>query len=130
MQYATKEASRRMARPRQVDWALLKRFGRYVLGAPRLVQLFRWLALPKTIDILTDSDWTGSQAPAGAQNVALRKWRAAMALGPLQRNRKPRCELFTPLRVAGAPPAKSFTPSRVTEGRFVDTGESFRRVDW
>ena len=42
---------------------------------------------------------------------------------------KPRCELFTPLRVAGAPPSKSLTPARVTEGRFVGTGEAFRRVD-
>ena len=42
---------------------------------------------------------------------------------------QPRVELFTPLRVAGAPPSKSLTPARVTEGRFVDTGEAFRRVD-
>ena len=42
---------------------------------------------------------------------------------------KPRCELFTPLRVAGAPPSRSLTLARVTEGRFVDTGETFRRVD-
>ena len=42
VQYATKEASRRMAKPRQADWALLKRLGRYLLGAPRFVQLFRW----------------------------------------------------------------------------------------
>ena len=41
LQYATKEASRRMAKPRQADFALLKRLGRYLLGAPRLVQLFR-----------------------------------------------------------------------------------------
>ena len=42
---------------------------------------------------------------------------------------KPRCKLFTPLRVAGAPPSRSLTPARVTEGRFVDTGEAIRRVD-
>ena len=39
LQYATKEASRRMAKPRHTDWSLLKRLGRYLLGAPRLVQL-------------------------------------------------------------------------------------------
>ena len=42
---------------------------------------------------------------------------------------KPRCELFTSLCVAGSPPAKGFTPAGITEGRFVDTGEQFRRVD-
>ena len=42
---------------------------------------------------------------------------------------KPRCELFTPLRVAAAPPAKSFTLARITESPFVDTGEEFRRID-
>ena len=42
---------------------------------------------------------------------------------------KPRRELFTPLRVAGAPPAKCLTPARITEGRFVGTGECFRHID-
>ena len=51
MQYASKEASRRMARPRLADWALLKRLGRYLLGSLRLAQLFRWQALPKSVDV-------------------------------------------------------------------------------
>ena len=42
---------------------------------------------------------------------------------------KARRELFTPLRVASAPPAKGFTPTRITEGRYFDTGEKFRRAD-
>ena len=40
-----------------------------------------------------------------------------------------RRELFTPLRAAGAPPVKGFTSARITEERFLDTGETFRRVD-
>ncbi len=44
-------------------------------------------------------------------------------------HRRPRMELFTPLRVRGAPPAKSLTPVRVTEGRFCDTGELFKVTD-
>ena len=44
-------------------------------------------------------------------------------------HRKPRRQLFTPLRVAGASPAKSLTPACVTEGRFVDAEEVFGRVD-
>ena len=61
LQYATKEASRRMARPREADWALLKRLGCYLLGAPRLIQLFRWQALPKSVDVFADSDWAVCQ---------------------------------------------------------------------
>ena len=37
--------------------------------------------------------------------------------------------LATPLRVAGAPPARMLSSIRVTEGTFCDTGERFRRVD-
>jgi hypothetical protein len=41
---------------------------------------------------------------------------------------KPRIELFTPMRIAGAPPAKALTPIRITEGRF-KSGKEFRKVD-
>ena len=62
IQYASKEASRRMARPRLADWALLKRLGRYLLGAPQLVQLFRWQDLPKSVDVFADFDVAGCQS--------------------------------------------------------------------
>ena len=41
----------------------------------------------------------------------------------------PRRQLFTPLRVRGAPPARALTSTRITRGQFVDSGERFRRVD-
>ena len=44
-------------------------------------------------------------------------------------HKKPRRTLFTPLRVTEAPPARSLTSARVTEGRFVDTGKEFRVTD-
>ena len=59
LQYACKEASRRMAKPRQADWAILKRIGRYLLGAPRLVQRFNWQDGDGEITVHTDSDWAG-----------------------------------------------------------------------
>jgi len=40
-----------------------------------------------------------------------------------------RYELFTPRRVSGAPPSKALTPTRITEGVFLMSGRSFRRVD-
>ena len=62
IQYACKEASRRMARPREGDWAMLKRIGRYLVGAPRFVQHFRWQQTPETLDTFTDSDWAGCRS--------------------------------------------------------------------
>ena len=47
----------------------------------------------------------------------------------VMRHDKPRMELFTPLRVAGAPPAAMLTSVRVTEGRYCDNGDTFRRID-
>jgi len=42
---------------------------------------------------------------------------------------KPRRNLFTPLRVAGAPPAKTLCNARITKGTFIDTGEIFPITD-
>ncbi len=44
-------------------------------------------------------------------------------------HRRPRRTLFTPLRVAGAPPGKALTPGRTTQGVYLDTGEEFVRTD-
>jgi hypothetical protein len=42
---------------------------------------------------------------------------------------RPRKDLFTPLRVSSAPPAKSLFSVRVTAGAYCDNGEQFRIVD-
>ena len=42
---------------------------------------------------------------------------------------KPRHCRFTPLRVAGAPPAKALTGTRITRGAYIDNGELFTIVD-
>ena len=41
----------------------------------------------------------------------------------------PREELFTPMRVAGSPPSRRLTNTRITEGTYIDDGEKFRYVD-
>ena len=57
-------------------------------------------------------------------------WDDEEAGGSLVRvHRKHRRELFTPLRVAGSPPAKALATLRVTTGQFVIGGRSFRIVD-
>ena len=42
---------------------------------------------------------------------------------------KPRLTMFTPLRVAGAPPARALTAMRVTSGKYCDNGECFEFKD-
>jgi len=47
----------------------------------------------------------------------------------VRRHGQPRWCLFTPLRVEGAPTVRSLTSTRITEGEYCDTGETFKRVD-
>ena len=62
LQYACKEASRRMAKPQRSDWAILKRIGRYLVGCPRYIQKLPWQSVPVRLDTFTDSDWAGCKA--------------------------------------------------------------------
>ncbi len=62
VQYAVKEVARRMSKPTTGDWGLLKRLGRYLLGAPRALQTFRWQAMPTVVNVYVDSDWAGCHA--------------------------------------------------------------------
>jgi len=62
LQYAAKVASRYMAEPKEIDWKVLKRAARYLVGAPRAVQTFKWQSMPGHIATYTDSDWAGERA--------------------------------------------------------------------
>ena len=44
-------------------------------------------------------------------------------------HRRPRKELFIPMKVQGAPAAASLNQVRVTQGKFLDNGEKFTVVD-
>ena len=74
LQYATKEASGRIAKPRQTDWALLKRLGRYLLGALRSVQRFGRQSMPSRVDAFTDSDWAGCSTTCRSTSGGVIKW--------------------------------------------------------
>ena len=79
-------------------------------------------AEPSVDSFVTRTDVASRQATTeGARTVEMP--------GPCRRRTKPRRTLFTPRRVEGAPPAKALTPTRVTIGRFVDSGEEFSRLD-
>ena len=52
LQYASKELSRRMSRPRVIDVERLKRFVRYLVGAEKVVQKFARLRVrPNFVDV-------------------------------------------------------------------------------
>ena len=51
------------------------------------------------------------------------------SVGVTRVHERPRTELFTPLRVRGAPPARVLTSTRITSGRFLDNGEDFNFTD-
>ena len=59
VQYACKEATRRMATPVNGDWSLLKRVGRYLLGSPRVVHCYKWQSWPAGITVFVDSNLAG-----------------------------------------------------------------------
>jgi hypothetical protein len=60
--FAVKEAARNMSKPMRRDFEKLKRIGRYLLGRPRLVSLFKWSSSIDSITAFTDSDWAGCKA--------------------------------------------------------------------
>ena len=57
--YAVKEAARSMSAPKASDLRRLRKIGKYLLGQPRLVSLFKWQDMPTRITTFTDSDWAG-----------------------------------------------------------------------
>ena len=61
VQFAAKEACRKMSRPIMADWDILKRIGRYLRGRPRSVQLFPFEKEAKGFIGFGDSDWAGEK---------------------------------------------------------------------
>ena len=51
--------TRRMAQPRECDFADLKRLGRFIKSKPRVVTYYENQALPTRLDVLCDSDHAG-----------------------------------------------------------------------
>ena len=58
-QYACKEASKYMASPQMHHIALLKRIGRYLMHAPRVIHKFKWQKGWGMATGHSDSDWAG-----------------------------------------------------------------------
>ena len=58
LQFATKEVCRTMSAPTNLGWQAAKRIGRYLVGKPRLVYVYRKQELD-AIDVYVDTDWAG-----------------------------------------------------------------------
>ena len=93
------------------------------------------------VDIAADEHFSplcargmSEEAPYSGQ-ASLRKSRQSMVSTAdilnqvTRRHDKPRRNMFTPLRVAGAPPARALTPMRLTRGTFVKSGLPFQVID-
>ena len=50
-----------MSTPREHDWTYIKRLARYLVGATRAVQTFKWQSPQKMVRIYVDSDWAGDK---------------------------------------------------------------------
>ena len=59
IQYATKEVCRRMCKPIEKSWEMLKRIGRYLKGRPRLIWKYGWQSPQDVIDVHCDANWAG-----------------------------------------------------------------------
>ena len=57
--YTVKELARRMAKPTNGDWQRLKRLGRYLVGRPRMQQIYPWQSSQTVLKVYTDADWAG-----------------------------------------------------------------------
>ena len=57
--FSVKDAARAMCKLRESHLMLVKKIGRYLKGAPRIISHFRWQAAPMIITAFTDSDWAG-----------------------------------------------------------------------
>ena len=61
IQYAVKEASKHMSKPHIHHWGLLKRIGKYLIDAPRVIQKFKWQGVMNVVSGHSDSDWAGDR---------------------------------------------------------------------
>ena len=59
LQFTAKECARGMQKPTERHHRLLKRAGRFLLGAPRAVWIWGRQRMPAVLDVYSDTDWAG-----------------------------------------------------------------------
>jgi hypothetical protein len=74
LQFAVKELMRKMSSPTAADLRALKRVARYIVGAPRVAQLFRWQRRPNKLVVYGDSDFAGCQTTRKSTSGGAAMW--------------------------------------------------------
>ena len=78
IQFATKEICRAMSNPTKSDWLKLKRLGRFLIDAKRLVAKYPWQATEDHLKGYSDSDWAGcaktAKSTSGGAIMLGRHW--------------------------------------------------------
>ena len=72
--YATKECMRRLSAPTKEDEGALKRLGRFLLGRPRVVSLFRYGEECTTLVVEGDSDHAGCIRTRKSTSGGIVRW--------------------------------------------------------
>ena len=60
-QFASKEAPKEMAEPREGSWGKVRRAVRFLVGRRAVVWKFGWQEEGQVLRVFTDSDWGGSR---------------------------------------------------------------------
>ena len=74
LQVASKSVSRYMSSPTAKAWRLIKRVGRYLVGAGRFVQQFPWGSPTTLVQAYADSDWAGNKHDGSSTSGGVLKW--------------------------------------------------------
>ena len=74
LQYISRCISRSMCAPTAKAIKMLKRVGRYLVGAPRMVQLFPWSKKKEGIVTYGDSNWAGDKDSAKSTSGGAMHW--------------------------------------------------------
>ena len=103
--FAVKEFSRSMSKPTKGDWLKLKRLGRYLVGRPRLQQVYSWQDTQNILKVFIDADWVGCKESRGPTTGgcamlgrhALKGWSKTQILIALSSGES---ELYAPLKAS------------------------------
>ena len=72
--FAVKEVCRRMSKPSQKSWEMLKRIGRYLKERPRLIWRYDWQSSQEIRAAHSDANWAGcktSRTSSSGGTIAL-----------------------------------------------------------
>ena len=79
--FASNWSSQFMSQPTPAGWKIIRRIGRYLLGAPRVVQTFHWGDLGDVVEGQGDSDWAGDKVTRRSTSGGILRWNGDVLKG-------------------------------------------------